>query len=185
MHDNYTSNNGFEANTWRRIHQTVWSRCFFVDVWLVHAWLWFFFPDPIVSHSKKKWQTLLCCFTHAMDQWQSSVMARGPVQMEPCSVYASRIRKLGATREAMSLYYCDISLWYCMLVWSLCQIWTATLAGLMFFNRIFCRQLHRFQVEIDLINCEWEIKWIERKHGVLKTGGPQHMKLCRLQPWAL
>lgn len=49
--------------------------------------------------------------------------------------------------------------------------------GLMFSKRIFCRQMDRFQAEIELINYKSEMNRIDRK--------PQHMKLCRLQPWAL
>ena len=52
-------------------------------------------------------------------QWESSLMARGPVQMETFGVYTPRIRKLGAClpREAMSLHYCYMSLWHFMILY--------------------------------------------------------------------
>lgn len=129
----------------KRIHQTFLSRYFYVDAWLIHVWLCFFSRSDYVSQPKEEADSLMLfypCKGLTVEQWQSWFMARGPVQMETFGVYASRIRKLRAClpREAMSLYYCYMSLWHflslyvCLIFF---QIWTPTKLALCFQKESF------------------------------------------------
>ena len=124
MHYRYTNKNGFEINL-RRNSSSIFSRCFYVDVWLIHVWLCFF-PDQIVCHSQKKRQTLLCCFTLArVWPWSNDSPDSWHVVQYRWKRLVCMLQEFENSGHVYreKLCHCTIVtwvydiLWYCTLVW--------------------------------------------------------------------
>lgn len=172
----------------KRIHQTLRSRCFYVDAWLMHVWSCFFWPDQILSYGQKKWQTLLCCF-RGFDREAMTVLSRGTRSTtdEKCCVYASRIRQLGAClpREAM---YCAVVTWFYFIVCiyhHMSEICLRFLKMNSYGTDLMCLNIIFWEVDGLLADRTWSLEssmakeWMDWKETATNRER-QHMKLCRL-----